>query len=219
MTAPGAESQTATLPPRTLRASDLSGGRGARTLYGSLNFAVEPGRLLLLRGPNGAGKTSLLLTLAGIVRPFSGTLVIEGADPDTSSGIDIAYFGHRPAIKPRLSVLENLTVWGALYRAPAPLRQAALNTVGLGGIADLDAGYLSAGQTRRLALARLIIARRPIWLLDEPFAALDAEGETLVVRLIEEHLEQGGSAIAATHHDLAVRTSDSVSTLALGVGI
>ena len=201
---------------RRLTVSHLCGARGERTLFSDLDFAVEPGRILLLRGPNGAGKTSLLMMLAGIVRPMEGKIVLEGSDPERQAGIDIAFFGHRPAVKARLSVAENLRFWGALYGSGEPAIAQALERVGLAEIGRLDAGYLSAGQTRRLALARLLIAERAVWLLDEPLSALDGEGERIGAALIDAHLDRGGLAVAAVHHDLALDRTERIDTLTLG---
>src|SRR6218665_3683517 len=184
-------------PPLTLRATGLVCGRGDMALTAELAFSASPGQGFLLRGPNGSGKTALLLTLAGIVSALDGSFVIEGADPD--SGPQLHYCGHRNAIKPRLTVLENLAFWAELNGATGIGPKAALGEVGLGTLAELDAGYLSAGQSRRLARARLLVSQRPLWLLDEPTAALDVEGHDLVTRLLDHHLDRGGLAIAATH--------------------
>jgi heme exporter protein A len=184
-------------PPLTLTATGLACRRGERVLVEGLDFAVRPGEALLLKGPNGAGKTTLLLTLYGAIRPAAGRFVFDGADPDGPPFLHL--FGHQSAIKPRLSLVENLGFWLSVNGGGGLDPLAALDAVGLGALAALDAGYLSAGQTRRLSLARLLVTPRPVWLLDEPTAALDAEGEAMVARLIEAHLETGGMAIAATH--------------------
>lgn len=202
------------LPPLTLRATGLVCGRGGMALAPELSFAATPGHCLLLRGPNGAGKTTLLLTLAGIVAPLAGKVSLEGADAETPS---LHYCGHRNAIKPRLGVLENLQFWAAINGATGLAPEVALHEVGLGPLAELDAGYLSAGQTRRLALARLLVSDRPLWLLDEPTAALDHDGHTLVTRLLDRHLDRGGLAIAATHDPLTLSDPARLHTLLLGV--
>jgi heme exporter protein A len=201
-------------PALTLEASGLSCGRGGMALTRELTFAARPGQCLLLRGPNGTGKTTLLLTLAGIVPPLGGSFALVGADPD--SGPQLHYCGHRNAIKPRLSVLENLTFWAAVNGATGIAEQEALDTVGLGHLAHLDAGYLSAGQSRRLALARLLVTSRPLWLLDEPTAALDTEGHDLVTRLLDRHLDAGGMVIAATHDPITLPDPARMETLVLG---
>lgn len=211
------------LPPRPLRVSGLTVARDDRTLFSELSFAVESGGVVLVRGPNGAGKSSLLLALAGLLRPETGT--IESAVGDERRGEALHFLGHLNAVKPRLTLGENLRFWLELYEgatgSPPPLRggdrgaaiSAALEAVGLGGLDGHDAGHLSQGQTRRLALARLVAIRRPIWLLDEPTAALDTGGEAVVARLVRDHRASGGVAVIATHHDLDV---GPVETLTLG---
>jgi heme exporter protein A len=200
-------------PPIVVRAQGLACGRGDVVLADGLDFSVTPGHCLLLRGPNGTGKTTLLLTLAGIVGPVAGAFALEGADPDVPQ---IHYCGHRNAIKPRLSVAENLQFWAALNGPTGVSIADALAEVRLGALGGLDAGYLSAGQSRRLALARLLVSHRPVWLLDEPTAALDIEGHDLVTRLIDHHLDNGGLAIAATHDPITLPDPARMETLALG---
>ncbi|WP_240231213.1 heme ABC exporter ATP-binding protein CcmA [Devosia lacusdianchii] len=200
-------------PPLVLRAQGLTCGRGGMALADSLDFSVGAGHCLLLRGPNGSGKTTLLLTLAGIIAPMEGRFDLEGADDEARN---LHYCGHRNAIKPRLSVIENLAFWAALNGPTGIPPAAALDEIGLGGLETLDAGYLSAGQSRRLALARLLVSHRPVWLLDEPTAALDVEGHELVTRLIDRHLDMGGLAIAATHDPITLPDAGRMETLALG---
>lgn len=200
-------------PPLTLRADGLVCGRGGMALTAELTVSVTSGHCLLLRGSNGSGKTTLLLTLAGIVAPLEGTFGPEGGDPDDRW---LHYCGHRNAIKPRLSVLENLGFWRAVNGDGGVPAEEALDEVGIASIADLDAGYLSAGQARRLALARLLVSPRPVWLLDEPTASLDIEGHELVTRLLDRHLDSGGLAIAATHDPITLPDPARMETLVLG---
>jgi heme exporter protein A len=202
------------LPARTLTIENLAARRGERELFSGLDLELSPGEAVELRGANGVGKTTLLLIAAGIVRPTDGTVRLEGGDPEARPETDIGYLGHRAAIKPRLTVAENLGFWAKLGGASIDAVLPALETVGLAPIAWLEAGHLSAGQTRRLALARLLVGERPLWLLDEPTAALDAAGEALVARLIDAHLDAGGSALIATHHDLGLERA--VRTVRLG---
>lgn len=190
-----------------LTVRDLAVSRGGRALFEGLGFSVAPRTLLLLRGPNGAGKSSLLLTLAGVLRPSAGTLDWHADEPPK-----LHLLSHQPGVKSRLSLAENLSFWRSVNGPTGIEPQAALEQVGLGDLAALDAGYLSAGQTRRLALARLLVTSRGLWLLDEPLAALDADGDALVDRLIAAHLSAGGAIIAATHDDLPGATQ----TLTLG---
>ncbi|MCR6671143.1 heme ABC exporter ATP-binding protein CcmA [Devosia ginsengisoli] len=201
-------------PPLSLRATGLVCGRGGMALTRALDFSVTPGRCLLLRGANGSGKTTLLLTLAGIVAPLDGVFALEGSDAET--GPALHYCGHRNAVKPRLTVAENLCFWAAVNGATGLSIDAALQQVGLERLGDLDAGYLSAGQSRRLALARLLVSLRPLWLLDEPTAALDAEGHDLVTRLLDNHLDMGGLAIAATHDPITLPDPARMETVVLG---
>src|SRR6185295_19417945 len=163
------------------------------------------GDALLITGPNGAGKSSLLRLVAGLLRPSSGTLVLDGADPELTLAEQAHYLGHQDALKPALSVLEDLDFWARFLGGRATTDLAtALADVGLGGIAALPAAYLSAGQRRRLSLARLIAVKRPLWLLDEPTTALDTASQAVLLDLIRGHLAGGGMMIAATHLPLGI---------------
>lgn len=203
------------LPPRTIEAARLACRRGERLLFEGVAFTVVPGELLLLRGPNGVGKTTLLSALAGLVRPEAGSIAVAGRGEEDRPGDDLHLMSHLPAIKPRLTAAENLNFWADLFGGDRKLVAPALERVGLKHLAGLEAGHFSAGQTRRLALARLLVADRPIWLLDEPTAALDGEGERLVIELIDAHLRRGGIAVAATHHDIPIPPPANVRTLTL----
>ncbi|QQR39137.1 heme ABC exporter ATP-binding protein CcmA [Devosia rhizoryzae] len=197
--------------PLSLHTQGLAVGRGETMLAHGLALDVAGGSGLLLRGPNGAGKSTLLLTLAGLLAPIEGTVTIEGHDPD--DGPALHYCGHRNAVRARMTVRQTLGFWAALNGHTGLAADAALDRVGLGKTAKLDAGYLSAGQQRRLVLARLLVSRRPLWLLDEPSAALDADGRVLLADLLSAHLAEGGLAVIATHDDIAV---SSLTTLQLG---
>lgn len=203
--------QRQVFPQLRLDVHGLSCGRGDAVLLEGLDLALDGGHALLLRGPNGSGKSTLLLTLAGLLRPLEGTIALEGHDEE--NGPALHYCGHRNAVRARLGVLETLNFWRALNGAGTMEPEAALERVGLGRAALLDAAYLSAGQQRRLALARLLVSPRPLWLLDEPTAALDSEGHALVAALVIEHLAAGGLAIIATHDPLDIAAAE---TLTLG---
>jgi heme ABC exporter ATP-binding subunit CcmA len=196
-----------------LRLDDITVDFGGLRAVDRVTLELRAGQIVGLIGPNGAGKTTLLMIVAGAVRPAAGRVRIEGGDPEQRQETDIGLLAHRTAIKARLTVAENLKFWAAVNGVAAGGVEAALETVGLLPIADLDAGVLSAGQTRRLALARLVHSDRPVWLLDEPTAALDADGEKLVARLIDAHLDCGGLVLAATHHDLGLAHASHVVAL------
>ena len=193
---------SAAAPRPSLSVRDLTVRRGERTLFAGLNFAAGAGETVLLRGPNGSGKTSLLLAIAGFLRPDAGTIAFGGSE-ETPPALHLML--PLPGLKPRLTVGENLAFWRTVNGADGMAAADALDRVGLGGLGDLEAGHLSTGQLRRLALARLLVSQRPIWLLDEPTSALDAEGDKLVAGLIDAQCAAGGIVIAATHHDLALK--------------
>lgn len=201
---------TAFAPPHVI-VRGLTVRRGERLLFENLSFGLEPGGVLLVRGPNGVGKSTLLMTLAGIVRADAG--VIEGVGREA-----VHLLNYQSGLKPRLTVRENLEFWCAMHGLTGLDGGAALEVVGIGSLGDLETGYLSSGQLRRLALARLLVSARPIWLLDEPSAALDSDGELLLGRLIDGHRADGGIAIIATHHDLRLADGAGVETLLLGGG-
>jgi len=181
----------------------LAAARGERRIFEGLSFEVPAGSALVVTGPNGSGKSTLLKTIAGFLRPVAGSLKLEGADAETRLAEHCHYLGHANALKPQLSVAENLRFWQQFY-APGCTVDKALDAVGLPGVGDLPAGYLSAGQKRRVAIARLLAAARPVWLVDEPTSALDAASERRFAALVEAHLAQGGIVVAATHQQLGL---------------
>jgi heme exporter protein A len=178
-------------------------------VFSGLSFRVTPGNLLAVIGPNGSGKSSLLRVLAGLIRPEAGTLRFAGAGEEEGCA---HYLGHADALKPALSLRETLRFWAALYGGRAGGIDAA-GRVGLGHALDLPVAVLSAGQRRRVGLARLLVAARPLWLLDEPGAALDRDGEALLGRMMADHRAEGGTIVAATHQDLPL-APDAVLDLA-----
>ncbi len=187
-----------------LEARDLVCQRGGREVFAGLSFSVRAGEALLLMGPNGAGKTSLLRLIAGLLRAAGGSLALAGGDPELTLPEQAHYLGHQDALKPSLSVAENLRFWIQYYGNPAAPAHDALAQVGLEDLADLPAAFLSAGQRRRLSIARLLAVRRPIWLLDEPTAALDAASQARLADLMQKQLAGGGLLIAATHGPLGL---------------
>jgi heme exporter protein A len=186
---------------------DLACVRGGREVFTGVSFAVAAGEALAVTGPNGAGKTTLLRLIAGLLEPAQGQLELAEGAPDTTVAEQAHYVGHRDALKPALSVRENLEFWYAFLGgrdAPVASTAAALDAVGLGPLTGLPAAYLSAGQRRRLAIARLVAAPRPIWLLDEPTAALDGASQERLAGLMRTHMAGGGIIVAATHAPLGL---------------
>lgn len=204
---------------RHLNVSNLACIRGERDVFFNVGFSVGPGELLLLRGPNGAGKTSLLMCLCGFVPTAEGTIDWVGRTADEEPGTDTHFVGHLSAVKPGLTVAENLRFWALVNGGDANQVDVVLEAAGLAHAAEIDAGLLSAGQTRRLALSRLSVAPRPIWLLDEPTAALDAAGDKWVSGLIDHQLDRGGMVIAATHLDVTLKDQNRVKTVQIGRAI
>jgi heme exporter protein A len=177
-----------------IEVSNLAVERGGVTVLQGLGFAVAPGQALILRGPNGSGKTTLLRSLAGLQPPVAGQIV---AAPDS-----IAYAAHADGLKSTLTVAENLAFWASIYGGPGP--EAAIRALDLAALVHRRAGELSAGQKRRLGLARLLVTGRPLWLLDEPTVSLDVASVALFAGVIRRHLAAEGAAIIATHVDLGL---------------
>jgi heme exporter protein A len=181
--------------------------RGSREVFSGLDFAIASGEALAVTGPNGSGKTSLLRLIAGLLAMADGSIALEGGEAELTLSEQAHYLGHRDALKPALSVLENLSFWQDFLGGEPFDAHKGLAAVGLNHAAHLPAAYLSAGQRRRLSVARLLAVRRPVWLLDEPTSALDAAGQSLFAGLMQEHLARGGLIIAATHAPLGVQAN------------
>lgn len=189
--------------------------RGERPVFSGVSFRLERGGALALVGPNGAGKSSLLRILAGFLKPAGGTLEWDGAPVDADWAAHrgrLHYVGHLDAVKPTLTVAENLHGW-ARFRGAARAAPDALAALGIADLADVPGRYLSAGQKRRLALARVLATPAPLWLLDEPTVTLDAEAADRVDAMIAAHRAGGGMAIVATHGEIAL---DGAERLDLG---
>lgn len=187
-----------------LAGRNISCVRGGREIFSGLDFDVSAGEALTITGPNGAGKTSLLRLVAGLLALSGGAIDVEGGDAELTLAEQAHYLGHRDALKPSLGVLENLTFWRDFLGGEVFDAGESLVAVGLDHAAQLPAAYLSAGQRRRLSIARLLAVRRPIWLLDEPTSALDASGQNTFAGLMSDHLGRGGLILAATHAPLEI---------------
>ena len=187
--------------PPLLAARGLAFSRNDEPVFGPLGFAVDAGEALLVQGGNGAGKTTLLRVLAGLLRADAGEVRIAGSEADhRTRGHHVAYLGHLPAFKADLSAEQNLQFLCGLHGArPGRSIADALVRVGLAGYDDALARQLSAGQKKRLSLARLWLSPAPLWLLDEPYANLDLDGIELVNRMIQAHLREGGGTMVTTH--------------------
>ena len=182
--------------------------RGGREVFSGLDFETASGEALAIIGANGSGKTSLLRMIAGLLAVAGGSIGLEGGETELTLPEQAHYLGHRDALKPALSVVENLSFWrdflgGETSDARENLKES-LAAVGLDHAVYLPAAYLSAGQKRRLSIARLLTVRRPIWLLDEPTNALDVAGQSMFAGLMSDHLARGGLIVAATHAPLGI---------------
>lgn len=202
-----------------LIASNITCFRGGRHVLEGVSFDLELGVASVLRGPNGSGKSTLLRVIAGLVDHQDGTLTWaddEGGEIDedeTPHASLFHYVGHLDAVKPNLSVHENLDFWARFYGTPEDVGHA-LETLGLAGLRDVPGAFLSAGQKKRLALARLLLGNRPLWILDEPSVSLDVEGVALVASLMKSHCEAGGMLLVTTHVDIGL-AHDAIQSLRL----
>ncbi len=198
-----------------LRAWDLSIERGGRRVISGLSFEAAGGSALLVTGPNGSGKTSLLRALAGFLSIEAGGFALDGGDADRTVGEQAHYLGHADGVKAGLSAGENLAFAAAMLGGDSSraAQLAALSALGLAHVIDFPARLLSAGQRRRVALARLLVAERPLWLLDEPTTALDVAAQAALAAIMQAHLEGGGILVAAVHAPLGL---DGAQELRLG---
>jgi heme exporter protein A len=179
-----------------LHVSNLSVARGGMTLLSGVDFALNAGQILVLRGANGLGKTSLLRCIAGLQNPVEGQITA----PET-----VAYSGHADGLKGQMTVLENLAFWSSIYHGPSP--EVALDAYDLHALADRPAANLSAGQKRRLGLARMQVSGCALWVMDEPTVSLDADNVALFRAALDRHVQSGGAAVITTHIDLAIASA------------
>ncbi len=188
-----------------LVAENLCGERGGERVFSDIGFSLGKGQALLVTGPNGSGKSTLLRIVAGLLPAALGRVRMQ----EESGGFSAVaaachYLGHHNAMKPTLSVAENLAFWRSFCGEPRLGVEDALEAVGLGGIGHLPFGYLSTGQRRRTAIARLLVSHRLVWLLDEPTSGLDKISETRFSELMAAHCREGGIIVAATHLPLGI---------------
>jgi heme exporter protein A len=207
-----------------LIAENLTLERGNRKIADGISFQLDSGNALLLTGPNGSGKSTLLRALAGYLRPASGQVVWRAESLDDAGSGDSGevsevcqFVGHLDGIKAHLTVAENLRFWATYLAGPADSARGLADRVedgleqfALEALAEIPAGYLSAGQKRRLGLARLAVVARPLWLLDEPTVSLDARSVGVLVNAINRHLDTGGMAVIATHVPMALKSSRTI---------
>jgi len=193
-----------------LKAKGLTCNRSGREVFRDLSFSLTEGQAMVVTGRNGAGKSSLLRMIAGLVRIAAGQLTLEGGRPDIPIGEQAHYLGHQDAMKSSLTVGENLQFWSRFLGGGRPA-EPALEAVDLAALADLPAAYLSAGQRRRLSIARLVAVPRPIWLLDEPTSSLDAPSQKRLAELMRDHLGGGGIIVAAAHGTIGLDHSHELS--------
>jgi heme exporter protein A len=192
-----------------LVAENLSAARGGETVFSGVSFALNSGEALVVTGPNGAGKSTLLRVIAGLLPAAAGSVRLQGG-ADEALAAQCHFLGVQNAMKPALSISENLRFWQAFNSSAKLSIDDALNTVGLRGLGATPFAYLSTGQKRRAAIARLLVSNRPVWLLDEPTSGLDAKGENVFAQLLKAHLAEGGIAVAATHLALGIEGADEL---------
>lgn len=203
---------TEALSETRFHGAGLACRRGGRLVFEGLDFAVAPGRALILKGPNGSGKSSLLRLMAGLVRPERGRLGwddLEVQEDLPGHAARLSYVGHAEAAKAAMTAAETLDFWTGVRGGERAIVGPALDALGLAHRADFPVRYLSSGQKRRLALARLLVAETPLWILDEPTVGLDADGIVRLEGMVERHLAAGGMLVAATHQGFAVGAAAS----------
>ena len=192
---------------QSLKIENLTCVRGGREIFKDISFELVSGEAIQITGLNGSGKTSLLRIIAGLIQFPSGQISFTECVNDSNISQYCHYIGHTDAIKPTLTVSENLNFWRSIMGNPAETITNSLKVFGLSDLENISASYLSAGQKRRLSLARLLVTQRPIWLLDEPLTSLDLNAKTILNQIILNHLTNGGLILATTHSPLELTNS------------
>ncbi len=200
-----------------LEAENLAGERGGETIFAGLSFALSEGEALVVTGPNGSGKCTLLRIISGLLQPEAGK--VELREDGTVFPVRAAchYLGHQNAMKPALSVRENLSFWQKFNGAAQTEIDEALEAVDLPGVEHLPFGYLSTGQKRRVSIAKLLVSHRPLWIVDEPTAGLDKASEARFAELMRGHMRDGGMIVAATHIPLGLEGVSALDMAACSV--
>ncbi|WP_433761348.1 heme ABC exporter ATP-binding protein CcmA [Brucella anthropi] len=200
-----------------LEAENLAGERGGETIFAGLSFALGEGEALVVTGPNGSGKSTLLRIISGLLQPEAGK--VELREDGTVFPVRAAchYLGHQNAMKPALSVRENLSFWQKFNGAAQTEIDEALEAVDLPGVEHLPFGYLSTGQKRRVSIAKLLVSHRPLWIVDEPTAGLDKASEARFAELMRGHMRDGGMIVAATHIPLGLEGVSALDMAACSV--
>jgi len=188
------------LPETRLTVEDISFSYGPRQLFDRLSFNLDPGQILWVTGDNGIGKTTILKLAMGFLKPESGNIAYFSDNAFVSSDQCVGYLGHKDAFEPLLTARETLEFWADIYESDEDLSDI-FDQFGLTLQVDQKTNSLSAGQKRRLALARLYISSRPMWIMDEPKAAMDKTGQELTTMVLENHIRRGGSALIASHFE------------------
>ncbi|KXO79450.1 heme ABC exporter ATP-binding protein CcmA [Brucella anthropi] len=200
-----------------LEAENLAGERGGETIFAGLSFALSEGEALVVTGPNGSGKSTLLRIICGLLQPEAGK--VELREDGTVLPVRAAchYLGHQNAMKPALSVRENLSFWQKFNGAAQSEIDEALEAVDLPGVEHLPFGYLSTGQKRRVSIAKLLVSHRPLWIVDEPTAGLDKASEARFAEIMRGHMREGGMIVAATHIPLGLEGVSALDMAACSV--
>ncbi|MCF6322262.1 MAG: heme ABC exporter ATP-binding protein CcmA [Rhizobiaceae bacterium] len=199
-----------------LTINNLSGERNGQMIFSNISFTLAKGEALIITGTNGSGKSTLLRVIAGLLPAASGTVSLEDSGEFTPPEM-MHYLGHLNALKPAMSIEENLIFWQQFCGNSLLDPDAALEAVALPGIGHLPAAYLSAGQKRRISIAKLLVSFKPVWIVDEPTGALDKASEQMFARLVNEHLNNGGIAIAATHKPLDIGEGVALKTKSMNM--